>query len=41
MRRDGWLEMGREFLNRRAEEKAWRPKPGAIGRDIARSYGVD
>jgi phage terminase large subunit-like protein len=40
IRRDGWLELDKEFRNRRSSEMAWRPKPGSLGRDIARAYGV-
>jgi predicted phage terminase large subunit-like protein len=40
LRRDGWLELTIEHIRSQLEAKAWRPKPGSIGRDIARSYGV-
>ena len=36
MRRDGWLEMPREFANRRIWERQWRPKP----LDVGKLYGV-
>ena len=40
LRRDGWLELTNEFVRSQIEAKAWRPKAGAIGRSIAREYGV-
>jgi hypothetical protein len=40
LRTNGFLELQPEFVKRQIEERAWKPKPGAIGRDIAKQYGV-
>ena len=40
LRRDGWLSLTSEFVKEQLEQRAWKPKPGVIGRDIAKQYGV-
>jgi hypothetical protein len=40
LRRDGWLQLQPEYIRHQLEARAWRPRAGSVGRDIARSYGV-